>query len=219
MLVALLDSAASTLARDGRHAVEARAAAELGPLRPLVRAVVAAVLREPLSHPDVEDATQETLRRAVESRSGPTGPTGPVRPWLLGVARHVALDALRARRRDRARRDDGGDGDGAPESATGGFVERLADPGVLADDALVAAQREAQVARALGRLPEGPRRALELFHAEGLGYAAIAERLGVPLGTVATWVTRGRRAVAELVARDTHEGAASPARARDPETP
>lgn len=217
MLVALLDSAASTLARAGRPAVEARAAAELGPLRPLVRAVVAAVLREPLSHPDVEDATQETLRRAVESRSGPTAPTGPVRPWLLGIARHVALDALRARRRDRARRDDGADG--GPESATGRLVERLADPGMPADDALAAAQREAHVARALGRLPEGPRRALELFHADGLGYAAIAERLGVPLGTVATWVTRGRRAVAELVAQGADEGAASAARGRDPETP
>ncbi|HRG97235.1 MAG TPA: sigma factor-like helix-turn-helix DNA-binding protein, partial [Polyangiaceae bacterium] len=109
--------------------------------------------------------------------------------------------------------------DRQPHSPAGAQADGLADPGVLADDALVAAQREAQVARALGRLPEGPRRALELFHAEGLGYAAIAERLGVPLGTVATWVTRGRRAVAELVARDTHEGAASPARARDPETP
>ena len=217
MLVALLDSAASTLARDRRPTVEAQASAELGPLRPLVRAVVAAVLREPLSHPDVEDATQETLRRAVESRSGPTGPKGPVRPWLLGIARHVALDALRARRRDRARRDDGGDA--APESATGALIERLADPGVAADDALAAAQREAQVARALGRLPEGPRRALELFHAEGLGYAVIAARLGVPLGTVATWVTRGRRAVAELVAEDPREGDASSPRARDPETP
>jgi RNA polymerase sigma-70 factor, ECF subfamily len=210
MLVALLDSAASMLARDG-HPVEASAAAELGPLRPLVRAVVAAVLREPLSHPDVEDATQETLRRAVESRSGPTGPTGPVRPWLLGIARHVALDALRARRRDRARHDDGAD---ASESATGLLIERLADPAMPADDALAAAQREAQVARALGRIPAGPRRALELFHAEGLGYAAIAARLGVPLGTVATWVTRGRRAVAELVAQDPREG-----RGTDPETP
>jgi RNA polymerase sigma-70 factor (ECF subfamily) len=201
MLVALLDSAASTFARDGRPAVEVRAAAELGPLRPLVRAVVAAVLREAVSHPDVEDAVQETLRRAIESRSWPAGAT---RPWLLGIARHVALDALRMRRRDRARR---ADGDAAPESATGRFVERLADPSVPVDDALDAAQREALVARALSRLPDGPRRALELFHAEGLGYSAIAEQLGVPLGTVATWVTRGRRALAEVVAQEPSESA------------
>ena len=39
-----------------------------------------------------------------------------------------------------------------------------------------------------------------MFHLEGLGYQEIAVRLEVPLGTVATWVMRGRKAVASAVA-------------------
>src|SRR6476620_1525257 len=82
-------------------------------LRPLVRAVVACVLREPPDHADVEDCTSEALRRALEGKSEVRG---PVRPWVLGIARHVALDALRARQKQRARNVDVPED--APSSAT-----------------------------------------------------------------------------------------------------
>lgn len=39
-----------------------------------------------------------------------------------------------------------------------------------------------------------------LFHVEGEAYQSISERLGVPIGTVATWLSRGRRALAEALA-------------------
>jgi RNA polymerase sigma-70 factor (ECF subfamily) len=39
-----------------------------------------------------------------------------------------------------------------------------------------------------------------MFHMEGLEYQEIAERLEVPLGTVATWVSRGRKAMATTLA-------------------
>ena len=38
-----------------------------------------------------------------------------------------------------------------------------------------------------------------MFHMEGLQYQEIAARLGVPLGTVATWVMRARKSVAAAV--------------------
>src|SRR5262245_29160596 len=95
---------------------------EAAALRPLVRAVVACVLREPADHADVEDCTGETLRRALEAKDKPR----EVRPWVLGIARHVALDALRARQRARARTAAGGGA--APESSEANLVERLADP-------------------------------------------------------------------------------------------
>ena len=174
---------------------------EIASLRPLVRAVVAAVLREPHDHPDVEDVTQEALRRAVEgAATGKSRPDGPARPWLLGVARHVALDTIRARRRDRARFEDGVPD--APESQTSLLVERIADPGEGAVASLLENERRDRVCGALARLPEGPRAALELFHGEGLGYAAIAKRLEVPVGTIATWVTRGRKTIADVLAQE-----------------
>jgi RNA polymerase sigma-70 factor (ECF subfamily) len=166
-------------------------------LRPVVRAVIACILRERLDHPDVVDCTNVTLRRALESSSAPR--FGPVRPWLLGIARYVALDALRARQKSRARNVDMSD---APTSSTSAMVERLADPTVGAQERLESAEASIRVQRLLSGLPEGPRRALELFHLEELPYPEIARRLGVPLGTVATWITRGRKAMAEALEDD-----------------
>src|ERR1700747_1432479 len=71
-------------------------------LDPHVRAVVAAILRLGRDHPDVDDCTHEALRRAIEGRRR-LREGEPLRPWVAGIARHVALDALRARRRQRAR--------------------------------------------------------------------------------------------------------------------
>jgi RNA polymerase sigma-70 factor (ECF subfamily) len=162
-------------------------------LRPLVRAVVACVLREPPDHADVEDCTSEALRRALEAQSTVRG---PVRPWVLGIARHVALDTLRARQKQRARNvlvpED------APSSSNL-VMDRLIDPRAGADEEIETAERAARVRRVLATLPEGPRRALSLFHMEGLSYQEISSRLEVPLGTVATWVTRGRKAMAEAL--------------------
>lgn len=166
---------------------------QAGDLRPLVRAVVAGVLREHHEHADVEDCTNEALRRAFESQSQARG---PMRPWVLGIARHVALDTLRARQRQRARTVDVPE---EPPSAATAVVDRLADPGAGADEQIELAERAALVRRVMQLLPEGPRRALELFHLDGLPYQEISKRLGVPLGTVATWVTRGRKAMAEAL--------------------
>lgn len=162
-------------------------------LRPVVRAVVACVLRERPDHADVEDCTSEALRRALESTSSARG---PVRPWVLGIARHVALDTLRARQRQRARTADVPDD--APSSTTA-VIDRLIDPTEGADERIELAERAARVRRVMQSLPDGPRKALELFHLEGLAYQEISARLGVPLGTVATWVTRGRKAMAEAL--------------------
>ena len=60
----------------------------------------------------------------------------------------------------------------------------------------------ARLRRAMEGLAEGPKGALLLLHGEGLGYQAIAERMGVPLGTVATWIARGRKVLAEELSEE-----------------
>jgi RNA polymerase sigma-70 factor (ECF subfamily) len=153
---------------------------------------VSAILRERPEHADVEDGTNETMRRALES---PAPVQVATRPWVIGIARHVALDLLRARQRQRARE---GVAD-APPSSTGALVNRLADPGAGADEEIERVERDARVRRVMASLPHGPRKALEMFHLEGLAYQDIAKKMNVPLGTVATWVTRGRKAMAEAL--------------------
>ena len=172
-------------------------AREAASLRPLVRAVVASIVREPVDHPDVEDCTNETLRRALDGherlREGEA-----LRPWVVGIARHVALDALRARKRARAR--DAGGGTDEEGDVLAPLVERLPDPADDPFERVAKARRDATVRTAIESLPDGQRKALTMFHLEGLGYQEIAVRLEVPLGTVATWVMRGRKAVATAVA-------------------
>jgi len=167
--------------------------AAIAALAPMVRACIAHVLAESQGHPDVDDATQETLRRAMEQSSTEIA---SLRAWTLGIARHVALDVIRRRKRERARmvRE-------APDAPTSSpFVEKLPDaPGHGADVQLAEAEELARIRSAMSRLPEAQRQALLLVHLEGLSYADAAERLGVPLGSIATWVARGRKAIhAEL---------------------
>ena len=168
---------------------------ETAALRLVVRAVIAGVLGVGKDHPDVEDCTHETLSRALEGQ-GRLREGEPLRPWVLGIARHVALDALRARRRTRAQQTESR-GDEAAEQVS--FLERLADPGPGPEERAASAERAQRLSIALESLAKEPREALLLFHVDGLGYQEIARRMGVPLGTVATWISRGRRSIAEAL--------------------
>lgn len=163
---------------------------DVAALRPLVCAVVAATLRTSPTHADVDDAASETLRRALEGRSRLRAGE-PLRPWIVGIAKHVAMDVLRARARTAP----------APLPSDGGSTpdlsERVPDSSPSPFERVARAQDAARVRKALDKLPPSMREALWLFHAEGKSYAEIAQKLGVPVGTVATWILRARRALAE----------------------
>ena len=173
-------------------------ARETAALRPAVRAVIASMLREAPSHPDVDDATNESLRRALEHPDRLHDAIN-CRAYVLGIARHVALDVIRSRKRARTHDttvEEPGSQRTGVELVDGspGPYERVAE-----------ARRADMIKKAIFSLPEGQRKALMMFHLEGLEYQEIAVRLDVPLGTVATWVSRGRKAMATslLEARDT----------------
>jgi RNA polymerase sigma-70 factor (ECF subfamily) len=167
---------------------------ETAALRPVVRAVIACVLGEGKDHPDVEDCTHETLRRALEGQ-GRLREGEALRPWVLGIARHVALDARRQRRRHRRE----APAEGGEEAEMLAPLDRVVDPAPAPDERASATERARKVTEALKALPEAQREAMILFHVEGEGYGRIAERLSVPMGTVATWLARGRRVLAEAL--------------------
>ena len=150
---------------------------ETASLRQVVAAVVACVLGERRDHPDVEDCTHEALSRAFEGK-GRLREGEPMRPWVIGIARHVALDALRHRKR--ARRVEsmpaGAETDEAPT-----WLDYVPDPSPGPEERTASAERASRLERALGTVPEDQRRALVMFHVEGLGYQDICKRLDVPL--------------------------------------
>jgi RNA polymerase sigma factor (sigma-70 family) len=170
---------------------------ETASLRLLVRSVVASVMGLGTSHPDVEDCAHEALSRALEGKAR-LRPGEPLRPWVVGIARHVAIDALRVKKRTRQRTiAERGDDDSETS-----LIDRVADDAPGPEERASTAQRAARIEGALAKLPEEHRRALVLFHVDGLKYQAIAARLGVPMGTVATWIARGRKSIAEAVGED-----------------
>jgi RNA polymerase sigma-70 factor (ECF subfamily) len=171
---------------------------ETAALRLVVRGVIAGVLGVGRDHPDVEDCTHETLSRALEGR-GRLREGEPLRPWVLGIARHVALDALRERRRAR-REQPQSEGDEAGAQAS--WLERLADPSPGPEERAASAERARRIQAAMQSLSGEQRDALIFFHVDGLGYQAIARRMGVPLGTVATWISRGRRSIADALGEE-----------------
>jgi RNA polymerase sigma-70 factor (ECF subfamily) len=124
---------------------------------------------------DAEDLAQDTFVRAFVHFER-FDPERPVLPWLVAIARRLCLDLLR-RRQVMAR------------------VETLPDTGPPATDPEGEASLREQLSRldrALDDLDEGPRMAIILFHIEEMSYRDIAAALEVPMGTVMTWLHRGR---------------------------
>jgi RNA polymerase sigma-70 factor (ECF subfamily) len=76
----------------------------------------------------------------------------------------------------------------------------LVDPSPAPEEHAAGAERARRIRSALDGLAPPQRQAMLLFHVEGEGYQRIAEKLGVPMGTVATWLSRGRRSLAEALA-------------------
>jgi len=175
----------------------AHAQEETASLRLVVRSVIAGVLGVGRDHPDVEDCTHEALSRALEGK-GRLREGEPLRPWVIGIARHVALDALRRRRRARREQPESALAEESDGSQTS-LMERLADPAPGPEDRAASAERGRRLQEAMLSLSNDQRQALVLFHVDGLGYQEVAQRLGVPLGTVATWISRGRRAIADAL--------------------
>ncbi len=138
---------------------------------------------------DVNDAVQATLmslNRAIASFEGRARFT----TWLYRVAEREALQVIR--RNKRVPSPDGEDMSGLAEE-----VRRMSS---------IIASHEA-LRDALDQLDPKLREPVILRDVEGLDYAAIAERLDVPLNTVRTRIRRGRQLVAEKIMGTTESGA------------
>jgi len=146
---------------------------------------VYAYLRHLCGNPSLaEDLTQETYARAWQ-RVQTLRKCASLRSWLLAIARNEFLQWVRARRPDAAALDD------LPE-------ERDPDPG--AEVALLIAERDRRVRRAVGRLDLPLQEAVALHYFQDLTLREVSEILGVPAGTVKSRLNRalsGLRAMLE----------------------
>src|SRR5690348_7346024 len=136
--------------------------------RRYARAVLGLALRRLGDRGRAEDAVQETFASVWRSARTYRPERGRGAPWLYAVARNAISDRGRARYEPPAEPEDAPALDATPdERAEQSWVSW-------------------RVHRALEGLPERERTLIELAYWSGLSQSEIAERLGIPLGTVKT---------------------------------
>ena len=133
-----------------------------------------------------EDVVQEAFVRAARYFESFQGEEG--RPWILGVVRRASFDWLaKNRKRTMTQLDedlhDHGDDSANPEY----LLMRLAD--------------QAKVREALAELAPDLREVIVLRDMEGMSYAEIAQITEIPVGTVMSRLSRGRRKLQIRLAR------------------
>ncbi|MET0143419.1 MAG: RNA polymerase sigma factor [Ilumatobacteraceae bacterium] len=146
--------------------------------------VFAVSLRTLGSRDLAEEATQRTFVKAWKAAGG-FDPVRELGPWLATIARRTAIDIYRRESRRPATRLD----DVSP-----------ADPTVV--EMPVGVERSYEVAAvraAIDTLPPDEREVVRLQHLEELTHTEVAERLGVPVGTVKSRSHRAHRRLASML--------------------
>jgi RNA polymerase sigma-70 factor (ECF subfamily) len=139
---------------------------------------------------DESDLIQDALLEAQRSFSDFRGATlAELTVWLrtlvLRTARRVRRGLVGTQKRDPGR-----------EQPLAGLAP--AAPGDSPSAAVIRHEQAARVAEALGRLPEEMQQVLLARHVDGLGHAAIAQRMGRTEGAVRMLYLRALRRLREL---------------------
>jgi RNA polymerase sigma factor (sigma-70 family) len=130
-----------------------------------------------------EDLAQETFLVAWKSIGQVTDPKG-FRPWLLSVARTVAVDAIRREGRKKRTMPGGA-------SSNGSFPALVADSRPGPSDAAEQQEERQRVLSVLRSLPEEYRQPLMLRYLAGADYETIGQQLGLTNGSLRGLLNRG----------------------------
>jgi RNA polymerase sigma-70 factor, ECF subfamily len=134
-----------------------------------------------------EDAAQETFVRIWKALPGFDG-RAALGTWIYAIARNTSLMELR-RRRPTVSLDD-------PDSAEAQHAAASIATGPARDP-----ERD-NLLRLVETLPRSQQEAVRLFYLEDRSYEAVAEQLGMPLGTVKNLLHRARKRLMELARPD-----------------
>lgn len=154
-----------------------------------VYGLAARILGDPA---EAEDLTQDVFTLAWKNAARYDPARGAVAAWLLVTTRTRAIDRIRARR---SRPQGGTDDDGRK-------MANIPDGSPSVDVIVATSQDAARVRVALADLPVDQRDALEQAYFQGLSHSEIADRTGIPLGTIKTRIRSGLQRLREAMASE-----------------
>jgi RNA polymerase sigma-70 factor (ECF subfamily) len=132
---------------------------------------------------DADDLTQATVERALRSRAQ-WEPGTRLDSWLYRIMRNLWIDTVRSR----GRKDD--------LHAPVEEAERIGEDPRSAIEASIDLKK---AMAAMERLPGEQREVIALILVEGFGYRECSDMLGLPVGTVASRLARGRAALLQMM--------------------
>jgi RNA polymerase sigma-70 factor (ECF subfamily) len=141
-------------------------------------------------HDEAEDLTQDVFLKIFKSL-GTFDRRANFQTWLISVSRNLCIDHYRSVRQERQAIDHQVDPNALSPAAH--------EPGPIA--ALEQQDRVVLLREALAALPESLRNAVLMRDIQELTYQEIADRLGLPEGTVKSRINRGRTELARQIRR------------------
>ena len=182
-LASATDQEVVVLARHGQDA----AYREL--VRRYERPVFSLVYRMVRDRELAEDLAQETFVKALNAIES-YRPEFKFSSWIFKIANNAAIDQLRRRELDTLSLD------GSPHAETPEAIEatalQIGDRQETALEEVEARELGGEIEAAIARLRPEYRSCILLRHVDGRPYEEIAEILGLPLGTVKTYIHRAR---------------------------
>lgn len=131
---------------------------------------------------DALDCAQETFLKAIAAIDSFLEDR-PFIPWLRRIATNTCLNFIRQRSRTISLETD--------DEEYGQWEERTPGPDNVPDEAEVR-MLASYLDEEMKSLPATYRMALVLRHVEDMSYQDIADQMGIPIGTVKTYLFRGR---------------------------
>jgi RNA polymerase sigma-70 factor, ECF subfamily len=146
---------------------------------------------------DAEDLVQDTYLKAFRARER-FQPGTNLRAWLFTILHNTALNRFR----DRSRHPLDYDSEKVDRAAVAPPAFRDGPAAETPESLMLANTLDPDLQHAIDALPEAFRQAVWLRDVEEFSYAEIARMLAVPVGTVMSRISRGRRLLFEqLTAR------------------
>ncbi len=147
------------------------------------------------SREEAEETVQDAFLRVYRGIAGFRGDSR-FATWLYRIVFNLSMTRVKRRRTPAESLDAHGEepGDIVRETEGGGILEHLERQ-----------EAAALLAKGLAKLPHHHRIAVELFYLQEQSYEEIATIMGIPLGTVKTYLFRGRMRLKVLLADAVHE--------------